>query len=113
GFAQYGDLNKAMQGTDDLPVKLLLSHDPSHWREQVLGKTNIDASFAGHTHGMQYGVEIGNWKWSPVQLRYKEWAGLYSENDQNLYVNRGYGYLGYPGRLGILPEITIVELVKA
>ncbi len=113
GFAQYGDLEKALRETDDLPVKLLLSHDPSHWREQVLGKTNIDASFAGHTHGMQYGVEIGNWKWSPVQYRYKEWAGLYSENDQNLYVNRGFGYLGYPGRLGILPEITIVELVKA
>ncbi len=113
GFAQYGDLGKALQNTDDLPVKLLLSHDPSHWREQVLGKTNIDAAFAGHTHGMQYGVEIGSFKWSPVQFRYKEWAGLYSENNQNLYVNRGFGYLGYPGRLGILPEITIVELVKA
>lgn len=113
GFAQYGNLGKALQNTDDLPVKLLLSHDPSHWREQVLGKTNIDASFAGHTHGMQYGVEIGGFRWSPVQYRYKEWAGLYSENNQNLYVNRGFGYLGYPGRLGILPEITIVELVKA
>jgi hypothetical protein len=113
GFTKYGNLDKALQGTDDLPVKLLLSHDPSHWREQVLGKTNIDASFAGHTHGMQYGIEIGSFQWSPVQYRYKEWAGLYSENDQNLYVNRGYGYLGYPGRLGILPEITIVELVKA
>lgn len=113
GFAKYGNLERALQNTDDLPVKLLLSHDPSHWREQVLGKTTIDAAFAGHTHGMQYGVEIGKFKWSPVQFRYKEWAGLYTENNQNLYVNRGFGYIGYPGRLGILPEITIVELRKA
>lgn len=113
GFAKYGDLKKAIVGTEDVSTRLLLSHDPSHWREQVLGKTQIDASFAGHTHGMQYGVEIGDFKWSPVQYRYKEWAGLYTENNQNLYVNRGYGYIGYPGRLGILPEITIAELTKA
>lgn len=112
GFAQYGDLQKALEGTDQTATKLLLSHDPSHWREQVLGKTHIDASFAGHTHGMQYGVEIGDFKWSPVQYRYKEWAGLYTEANQNLYVNRGYGYIGYPGRLGILPEITIAELQR-
>ncbi len=113
GFAQHGNLAKAMTNTEDLPIKLLLSHDPSHWRAQVLNQTDIDASFAGHTHGMQYGVEIGDIKWSPAQLRYKEWAGLYEENNQKLYVNRGYGYLGYPGRVGILPEITIFELVKA
>lgn len=113
GFAKYGDLSKAMAGTEDLSTKLLLSHDPSHWRAQVLDKTDIDAAFAGHTHGMQYGVEIGKIKFSPVQLRYKEWAGLYEENNQKLYVNRGYGYLGYPGRLGILPEITIFELKRA
>lgn len=113
GFAKYGDLSKALEGTQDLSTKLLLSHDPSHWRAQVLDKTTIDAAFAGHTHGMQYGVEIGKFKLSPVQLRYKEWAGLYEENNQKLYVNRGYGYLGYPGRLGILPEISIFELKKA
>ena len=110
GFAQYGNLDKTLIGTDEYPVNLLLSHDPSHWREQVLGKTNIDVAFAGHTHGMQYGVEIGGLKWSPVQWRYKEWAGLYEEGGQHLYVNRGYGFLGYPGRLGILPEITVFEL---
>lgn len=113
-FAKYGNLEKAYQGTDNFPVKILLSHDPSHWRAQVLPKYNdIDLALAGHTHGMQFGVEIGKLKWSPVQLRYKEWAGLYEEEDQYLYVNRGFGYLGYPGRVGILPEITILELVKA
>ncbi|MCU0326023.1 MAG: metallophosphoesterase [Spirosomaceae bacterium] len=112
-LAKYGNLEKTMQGTDEYPVKLLLSHDPSHWRNQVLGKTDIDVAFAGHTHGMQYGVEIGDFKWSPVQFRYKEWAGLYSEGNQNLYVNRGFGYIGYPGRVGILPEITIMELKSA
>lgn len=110
GFAKYGNLEKTLENTQDLPVKLLLSHDPSHWREQVLGKTNIDASFAGHTHGMQFGVEIGDFKWSPVQYRYKEWAGLYQENEQQLYVNRGFGFIGYPGRVGILPEITLFTL---
>ncbi len=113
-FAKYGNLEKAQQNVDDVPVKLLLSHDPSHWRAQVLNQhKDIDVAFAGHTHGMQYGVEIGNFKWSPVQLRYKEWAGLYEENDQKLYVNRGFGYIGYPGRLGIYPEITIFELKQA
>lgn len=113
-FAKYGNLEKAYHGTDNYPVKILLSHDPSHWRAQVLPNYNdIDLAFAGHTHGMQFGVEIGKFKWSPVQYRYKEWAGLYEENDQYLYVNRGFGYLGYPGRVGILPEITIIELVKA
>ncbi len=112
-FAKYGNLDTAMKGTEDYPVKLLLSHDPSHWRAQVLSKyPDIDIAFAGHTHGMQFGVEIGGLKWSPVQYRYKEWAGLYEEDDQFLYVNRGFGYLGYPGRVGILPEITIMELVK-
>ncbi|TLU89571.1 metallophosphoesterase [Dyadobacter sediminis] len=113
-FAKYGNLEKAYQNTGDFPVKLLLSHDPSHWQAQVLPKyKDIDIAFAGHTHGMQFGVEIGKVKWSPVQYRYKQWAGLYEENDQFLYVNRGFGYLGYPGRVGILPEITIMELVKA
>lgn len=113
GFAKYGNLDKALQNTDQYATKLLLSHDPSHWRNQVLNKTNIDAAFAGHTHGMQYGVEIGGIKWSPVQYRYKEWAGLYEENNQKLYVNRGFGYIGYPGRIGILPEISVFELKRA
>jgi predicted MPP superfamily phosphohydrolase len=113
GFKKNGDLKKALENTDHITNKLLLSHDPSHWREQVLGKTNIDAAFAGHTHGMQFGVELGDFKWSPVQYRYKEWAGLYKESEQQLYVNRGFGFLGYPGRVGILPEITIFELQRA
>lgn len=114
GFVKHGILSKAHQGTQDFPVKLLLSHDPSHWDAQVLKDyKDIDIAFAGHTHGMQFGVEIGGFKWSPSQYRYKQWAGLYQEGDQYLYVNRGYGYLGYPGRVGILPEIAIIELVKA
>ncbi|NIJ55617.1 metallophosphoesterase [Dyadobacter arcticus] len=113
-FAKYGNLEKASQHMDEYPVKILLSHDPSHWEAQVLPKyKDIDLALAGHTHGMQFGVEIGKLKWSPVQYRYKQWAGLYKENEQFLYVNRGFGYLGYPGRVGILPEITILELVKA
>ncbi|GAB3179898.1 metallophosphoesterase [Telluribacter humicola] len=114
GFAQYGDLSKAYQGAEKYPVKLLLSHDPSHWNAQVTPKyKDIDVAFAGHTHGMQFGVEIGGFQWSPVQYRYKQWGGLYEQDDQYLYVNRGFGYIGYPGRVGILPEITIIELVKA
>ncbi|MCF2489757.1 metallophosphoesterase [Dyadobacter sp. CY347] len=113
-FAKYGNLEKAYQHTEDFPVKILLSHDPSHWQAQVLPKyKDIDLALAGHTHGMQFGVEIAGLKWSPVQYRYKQWAGLYTENDQHLYVNRGFGYLGYPGRVGILPEIAIIELVRA
>ena len=97
-FAKYGNMEKAHKDTGDYPVKILLSHDPSHWGAQVLPKyKDIDLAFAGHTHGMQFGVEIGKLKWSPVQYRYKQWAGLYEENDQYLYVNRGFGYLGYPG----------------
>lgn len=114
GFSKHGDMEKAIVNTEEYPVKLLLSHDPSHWRAQVLPKyKDIDVAFAGHTHGMQYGIELGSFKWSPVQLRYKEWAGLYEEGDQKLYVNRGFGYIGYPGRLGIYPEITIFELKTA
>jgi predicted MPP superfamily phosphohydrolase len=113
-FAKYGNLRKAYQNTGDYPVKILLSHDPSHWSAQVLPDyKDIDLALAGHTHGMQFGVEIGKLKWSPVQYRYKQWAGLYEEEGQFLYVNRGFGYIGYPGRVGILPEIAILELVKA
>lgn len=110
-FPKKGDLKKALLGTEDSAVKLLLSHDPSHWRAQVLD-TDVDVMFAGHTHGMQFGVRGEHFQWSPVKYIYKEWAGLYEEQKQQLYVNVGYGFLGYPGRVGILPEITIFELIK-
>ena len=115
GFAQYGSLEKAAQNTEGFPVKLLLSHDPSHWNAQVTTDKfkDIDVAFAGHTHGMQFGIEVGGFQWSPVQYRYKQWGGLYTQGEQHLYVNRGFGYIGYPGRVGILPEITILELVRA
>ena len=110
-FAKYGRLDQAVQGTEDAPVKLLLSHDPSHWRAQVLPDyPQIDAMFSGHTHGMQFGIRTEHFQWSPAQYIYKEWAGLYQQDQQQLYVNVGYGFLGYPGRLGILPEITLFEL---
>jgi predicted MPP superfamily phosphohydrolase len=113
-WPKYGKLDKAYQGTEEYPVKLLLSHDPSHWDAQVRPQyPDIDVMFAGHTHGMQFGVEVGDFKWSPSQYVYKQWAGLYKEGGQQLYVNRGYGYLGYPGRVGILPEVTIFELTRA
>jgi predicted MPP superfamily phosphohydrolase len=113
-FPKYGRMDLAVKGTEDLPVKLLLSHDPSHWRAQVLEKyPQVDVMFAGHTHGMQFGVRTDNFQWSPVQYVYKEWAGLYREANQQLYVNVGYGFLGFPGRVGILPEITIFELRSA
>lgn len=113
-FPKYGKMELAVQNTNDLPVKLLLSHDPSHWRGEILKKYNdIDAMFSGHTHGMQFGVRLKEFQWSPVQYIYKEWAGLYQDQHQQLYVNVGYGFLGYPGRVGIVPEITIFELKQA
>jgi predicted MPP superfamily phosphohydrolase len=113
-FPKYGKMELAVQNTDDLPVKLLLSHDPSHWRGEVLQKyPQIDAMFSGHTHGMQFGVRLKEFQWSPIQYIYKEWSGLYQEQKQQLYVNVGYGFLGYPGRVGILPEITIFTLKRA
>ena len=111
-FAKYGNLAKAAQNAEG-DVKLLLSHDPSHWDAQVrTQQPDIDLMFAGHTHGMQLGVEIGDWRWSPSQYMYKQWADLYKEDNQYLYVNRGYGFLGFPGRIGIYPEITILELTS-
>lgn len=113
-FPKYGRMDLATKDTDDLPVKLLLSHDPSHWRAEVLPKyPQIDAMFSGHTHGMQFGVRTQKYQWSPIEYIYKEWAGLYQEQKQQLYVNVGYGFLGYPGRVGILPEITIFTLKRA
>jgi len=111
-FPKYGRIDLAREGTDDLPVKLLLSHDPSHWRAQILEHPDIDVMFAGHTHGMQFGVRGEHYQWSPAEYVYQEWAGLYQEGKQQLYVNVGYGFLGYPGRVGILPEITIFELLS-
>lgn len=111
-FPKHGRLQEALTGTEEFPVKLLLSHDPSHWRAEVLPQSNIDVTFSGHTHGMQFGVRTEHLKWSPVQYLYKEWAGLYRDGKQQLYVNTGFGFLGYPGRVGILPEITIFELVR-
>ncbi|ASU32816.1 metallophosphatase [Mucilaginibacter xinganensis] len=110
-FPKYGRMDLAVKNTDDLPVKLLLSHDPSHWRAQVLPEyPQIDAMFSGHTHGMQMGVRTANFQWSPIQYIYNEWAGHYQQGKQQLYVNVGYGFLGFSGRVGILPEITIFEL---
>lgn len=110
-FAKYGRMDLAIKNTEDVPVKLLLSHDPSHWRAQVLGEyPQIDVMFSGHTHGMQFGLVTEKFQWSPAQYVYKEWAGHYKEGLQQLYVNVGFGFLGYPGRVGILPEITIFEL---
>lgn len=114
GFPKYGRLEQAYAGTEDSPFKVLLSHDPSHWDGEVNQKYNdIDLTLSGHTHGMQFGVNIPGWKWSPVQYVYKQWAGLYKHGRQHLYVNTGLGFLGYPGRVGFLPEITVFELKKA
>ena len=111
-FSRYGDLQKAYEGTGSHPFKILLSHDPSHWEAQVCKDyKDIDLMFSGHTHGMQFGVELPGFRWSPVQYMYKQWAGIYRNSKQKLYVNRGFGFLGYPGRVGILPEITLIELV--
>ena len=114
-FPKYGDMKKAHSETEKYPVKLLLSHDPSHWNMQVTKEyKDIDITFSGHTHGFQFGIEIpGLIKWSPSQFVYKQWAGLYSRDNQYLYVNRGLGFLGYPGRVGIMPEITVMELVNS
>lgn len=113
GFSQYGDLQKAMQGGNSEVFQILLSHDPSHWDAQVLKSTKIDLTLSGHTHGMQFGIEIPGIKWSPAKYRYPRWGGLYKEGVQSLYVNRGFGYIGFPGRIGMPPEITVIELLKA
>jgi predicted MPP superfamily phosphohydrolase len=111
-FAKYGDLEKAHLNSEG-DVKILLSHDPSHWDNQVRPNfKDIDLMFAGHTHGMQLGIEIGDFRWSPSKWIYPQWADLYTEGNHHLYVNRGFGFLGFPGRIGILPEITIFELTN-
>ncbi|MCB0538146.1 MAG: metallophosphoesterase [Bacteroidetes bacterium] len=110
-FVSYGDLAKAYKGIENEATKILLSHDPSHW-DAVINKNfkDIDLTLSGHTHGFQFGVETKWLKWSPSQYTYKQWAGLYQKEKQQIYVNRGFGNLGYPGRIGILPEVTVIEL---
>lgn len=112
-FPQAGDLNAATKGIPENGFTVLLSHDPSHWRHEVLQfPKKVNLTLSGHTHGMQFGIEIGKLKWSPVKYRYPEWAGLYEEQNKYLYVNRGFGNIGYPGRFGIWPELTLIELRK-
>lgn len=113
GFIQKGDLDKALAGVDESAFKILLSHDPSHWEEVVkVHPSHVHLTLSGHTHGMQFGVETPVFRWSPVQYRYKHWAGLAQENNRMLYVNRGFGFIGFTGRVGIWPEVTVLELRK-
>ena len=111
-FPKHGRMDLAHPGTEKYPFKILMSHDPSHWDAQVRPQyPDVDLMLSGHTHGMQFGVEIPGFKWSPVQYMYKQWHGLYESGKQKLYVNPGYGFIGYPGRVGVLAEITVIELV--
>ena len=112
-FSKYGDFDQAKLGVNNQNLTILLSHDPTHWDVILQNSTHVDLQMSGHTHGMQFGLEIPGIKWSPAQWRYKHWGGLYHESDSFLYVNRGLGHLGYPGRVGILPEITICTIPRA
>ncbi len=107
---QYGNLKKASENIEEIPFKILLSHDPTHWVEEVIDKTNIALTLSGHTHGMQAAFRYKNLQWSPIKYKYKHWAGLYQYKNQFLYVNRGLGWLGFPARIGVRPEITFLEL---
>ena len=114
GFIQLGDLNKALKGVDKDAFKILLSHDPTHWEEKVrYNPTTIHLTLSGHTHGAQFGVETANFKWSPVKYRYVDWAGLINHKNRYLYVNRGFGFLAFSGRLGIWPEVTVLTLKRS
>ena len=114
GFHKYGSLTKAADHIDDDKFKILMSHDPSHWEAKTLEhEKHINLALAGHTHGMQFGIELFGFQWSPVKYMYPQWAGLYERNGKYLYVNRGFGFLGFKGRLGIWPEITVITLKKA
>ena len=111
GFAKYGDFNKSVVGLDSNLSSILLSHDPSHWEHEVIKHPfPVELQLSGHTHGMQFGIELGSFKWSPAKLRYPQWAGLYENKEQKIYVNRGLGHLGYAGRVGIYPEISILKI---
>ncbi|WP_439152285.1 metallophosphoesterase [Winogradskyella sp.] len=109
-FKQYGDLDLAIQNVKDIQFKILLSHDPSHWTQEIIDKTDIALTLSGHTHGMQAAFQYKNLQWSPIKYKFKHWAGLYRHNKQYLYVNRGLGWLGFPARIGMRPEITAIEL---
>ncbi len=110
-FNSYGNLSNAYRGAENSTFKILMSHDPSHWSKEVIKDfKDIDLTLSGHTHGFQFGIEMFGIKWSPAKYIYKQWAGLYQEGQQFIYVNRGFGFLGYPGRVGILPEITLITL---
>jgi len=114
GFKQVGDMDKAYQGISKDDFKIVLSHDPSHWQAEIKeDPRNFQLTLSGHTHGMQFGIEIpGIIKWSPIKYRYENWAGIYEEFGRYINVNRGFGFLGYPGRVGIWPEITVIKLKK-
>jgi len=113
GFHKYGDLENAVKNVDDNQVKILMSHDPSHWEAKTLNHLkHIHLTLAGHTHGAQFGIELFGFKWSPIKYVYQQWAGLYKQKDRYLYVNRGFGFLGFKGRVGIWPEITVITLKK-
>ena len=109
-FKQYGDLKKTLAASKNSSFKILLSHDPSHWQEEVVAQTDRALTFSGHTHGMQAAIIVGKKQWSPIKYKFEHWAGLYKIGSQYLYVNRGLGWLGFPGRLGMRPEITLIEL---
>ena len=113
-FGERGDLKKASSGLMKEDFKIVMSHDPSHWDEKIQHDENhFHLTLSGHTHGMQFGIEIPGWiKWSPIQYVYKQWAGLYENAGKYIYVNRGFGFHAYPGRVGIMPEITVIELKK-
>lgn len=112
-FRQDGDLKKALKEVEGIPFKILLSHDPSHWDAEVVKHTNIALTLSGHTHGMQIGFNFRGKQWSPIKYKYKRWAGLYNLHEQYLYVTRGLGWLGFPGRIGMRPEITFITLKKS
>lgn len=111
-FKQYGDLQKALEKTVNIPFKILLSHDPTHWSEEVINQTDIALTLSGHTHGMQAAIKIKGLQWSPIKYKYRHWAGMYRVNDQYLNVNRGLGWMGFPGRLGMRPEITLIKVIN-
>ncbi len=112
-FPQYGNLGKALDEIENSEFKILLSHDPTHWDAKVVSKTNINLTLSGHTHGAQFGIEIPGWRWSPINLRYKQWGGIYRRSKQVLNVNTGIGFIGFPGRIGMPPEVGLITLRKA